>query len=716
MWRWILSLCFVFQLNAGILYNPYLQNVTENSITIKFIADDNEASYVKYGRTTGYGCQVSADYETLENIYIYEVNLTGLDGEYHYKVYSDDDSSADYTFFTIDDDNSFSFGVIGDPHHERSTNYVTAKLKGRNPDVVFSTGDWVENGDDLDDWADLFNDNTFMQEVTLFPCQGNHEWLDDLAYYRTMFDFPDNGDGNNYYYVDYENVRFIIVSQYMDYATTSNQMIWVDSLLDNSTQDFNIVLFHLPCYHSGSADKKDSTTETGIIPTLEGADNKPDLVFSGHAHIYERSLKDSINYVLSSGGGGTLRSINVTSNAYQVEAATGYHYVYCEVENKKLTMWVYDDSDNLLDSLVISKALPDYFVELDSVNVDFGGTDSIKVLQITNPFDSTTFWQITESCNWLSVSPDTGTLAGNDDENTTITISRTGQDSGWHYSDIEIKYNLPIKMRVIPEIVTQLPAIALSVDSLVFSDTLGNTGPDTLSFIVTNSGDSSLDFSLDESSNWFSTFGVSGTEPDTIEVLAYIDSLSSVGSHRDSIAIIDTVATNSPQYLLIAFNVADSANSAGGELGEFEAEGSSSLPNNGWTSTTNGGESCILAAVNAYTLNQSYRLDYTFNVPSGINTVYVFAEVDVNNSNGDDSFWAGMNSSNFIQWKNLNDILGDGWERAWVYNGATSETQHSFSVSTGSNTFNLCPRANGGYINWIVVTDDEDFDIDNFEF
>ena len=139
------------------------------------------------------------------------------------------------------------------------------------------------------------------------------------------------------------------------------------------------------------------------------------------------------------------------------------------------------------------------------------------------------------------------------------------------------------------------------------------------------------------------------------------------------------------------------------------------MPNSGWQSVVNDGENCLLAIVDELTAPvEQYRLDYTFTVPSGVTTVYVFAEVDVNGSGGDDSFWVKMNGSQQTKWNNIR-VVGDGWRRSWVfYQGLNS--QQSFSVSPGTNTLNLYPRETGAHINWLVVTTDENTDIENYVF
>ena len=151
-------------------------------------------------------------------------------------------------------------------------------------------------------------------------------------------------------------------------------------------------------------------------------------------------------------------------------------------------------------------------------------------------------------------------------------------------------------------------------------------------------------------------------------------------------------------------------------LAEFEAENCQSLPNSGWQIVTNEGETAILALQsNIVGPPDAYRLDFPFLVPEGTSEVFVFAEIDVNHSNNDDSFWVAMNRTSTCKWNNLSS-LGDAWVRSWVFN-LGKDTQHAFPVNPGTiNSLSIYPRENGAYLNWIVITTDPNVDLSNFTF
>jgi hypothetical protein len=63
-----------------------------------------------------------------------------------------------------------------------------------------------------------------------------------------------------------------------------------------------------------------------------------DLVLNGHDHIYERSYKDGVYYLITGGGGAGLYSINVAPNPYQQVARAVHHYATIDVESNMLTV------------------------------------------------------------------------------------------------------------------------------------------------------------------------------------------------------------------------------------------------------------------------------------------------------------------------------------------------------------------------------------------
>ncbi|MBD3337770.1 MAG: hypothetical protein GF353_01590, partial [Candidatus Lokiarchaeota archaeon] len=183
------------------------------------------------------------------------------------------------------------------------------------------------------------------------------------------------------------------------------------------------------------------------------------------------------------------------------------------------------------------------------------------------------------------------------------------------------------------------PYITATPTALTFSATQNESNPPFQSITVTNSGGGTLAWTAAENPNvsWLSLSNTSGGDGDAVNVSVDIAGLD-VGTYSTDIEIEDPAASNSPVPVAVTLNV--TAPAGGSVLAELEAEDGSGLPNAGWNILTNDGSSCLEAEISDISSPpEDYRVDYTFSVPAGVSTVYVFAEVDVNGSGNDDSFW-----------------------------------------------------------------------------
>ncbi len=258
------------------------------------------------------------------------------------------------------------------------------------------------------------------------------------------------------------------------------------------------------------------------------------------------------------------------------------------------------------------------------------------------------------------------------------------------------------------------PVLAVSSSVLNFAASIGDANPPSQMITVNNSGIGSIQWGAAEQPDlaWLTLDKSTGGAGEQIQVAVDITGMAE-GSYNGEIQITDPNASNSPVIIPVNLNIAGEV--SGPILAEFDAEASFSLPNDGWDVIQNEGENCLIAAVSDISSPpEQYRLDYTFMVPQGVTSVYVFAEVDVNNSDRDDSFYIKMNGSDQCTWNGLSS-LGDGWKRSWVYD-FQKDKQHQFAISPGTNTLSLYPREQKGQINWLVVTTDKNYDIESFEF
>jgi hypothetical protein len=75
-------------------------------------------------------------------------------------------------------------------------------------------------------------------------------------------------------------------------------------------------------------------------------ENKVSAVFSGHEHLFSRSSKDGITYVISGGGGQSLLSFWSQDGAF-------FHYIIAKKANEGYLVRVHDISGNIKDQFSI---------------------------------------------------------------------------------------------------------------------------------------------------------------------------------------------------------------------------------------------------------------------------------------------------------------------------------------------------------------------------
>ena len=230
-------------------------------------------------------------------------------------------------------------GGTGTGTYDKSTGaYYCRWLKG-----ISTTGRICRSGD-----ATL---NAF------FPALGNHDYSDATPAprtYLTYFKLPGvgftNTSGNERYYdfVDGRVHFFVLNSNSAEpngTSSTSAQGRWLKKQLTASTSTWNIVYDHHPPY---SSDKVHGSSRGMQWPFAAwGAD----AVISGHAHTYERVMRNGIVYFVNGLGGApryTFSTTTVRGSAVRYRANWGAQKV--TVTDRTLEFRFYSAAGALRDT------------------------------------------------------------------------------------------------------------------------------------------------------------------------------------------------------------------------------------------------------------------------------------------------------------------------------------------------------------------------------
>ncbi|HZR45118.1 MAG TPA: Ig-like domain-containing protein, partial [Candidatus Manganitrophaceae bacterium] len=243
------------------------------------------------------------------------VTFTGLapDTLYRYRVTAGGLPLQEGTFRTAKaaQDNRFTFVVFGDSgigSPEQAA--LASRMEKINPDLAFVAGDVIyEAGYDPEfDPRYFLPYQRLIDHLPFYPVVGNHDITADAgATFMSNFFHP---DGRLYYDFHWGNTHFIALDS--NDPSDPAQLAWLDQTLAQSQAGWKIAYFHHPPYNSGFFGDAFKNVREAFVPLFEKY--HVDVVFTGHAHDYERTcpiladrcVANGITYIVTGGGGAPL--------------------------------------------------------------------------------------------------------------------------------------------------------------------------------------------------------------------------------------------------------------------------------------------------------------------------------------------------------------------------------------------------------------------------
>jgi tartrate-resistant acid phosphatase type 5 len=192
-----------------------------------------------------------------------------------------------------------------------------------------------------------------------FPALGNHDYSDAKPgprTYLTYFTLPGRGfvnsSGNERYYEVIEGDVHLFVQNSKprepDGARErSRQALWLRDALQKSPSRWNIVVFHHPPYSSDSEHGSQGWMRWPFAAW--GAD----AVISGHAHTYERVMRDGIVYFVNGLGGDTRYAFGTPVQGSEVRFAKDWGAQRVSVTATAATFEFVDTRGEPVDTYVL---------------------------------------------------------------------------------------------------------------------------------------------------------------------------------------------------------------------------------------------------------------------------------------------------------------------------------------------------------------------------
>ena len=376
---------------------PYLQNMSRYSVDICFQSEEDLEARILYGTSQEYGLEIEVAGEEVNCLhgkayplplydevvrYAYCGRVDGLDPDtlYHYKVILGEEETEDKTFLTAPEPGEpFAFVIYGDsrsnPLGRGHASVFHQEVAGEMLDHVFDffmhTGDIVHDGYDVRLWEVFFGIVApIADQFPFFPAIGNHEdrsllGVDGRDVFESIFSNPMESSGREAYYsFEYGNCHFTMVTTEEDMSEGSIQNEWIRSDLGSANQnpaiDFTFMVFHRPPYTSalpwGGVDEGELRARQYLVPIAE--EYGVDIVFTGHEHCYERSLKEGVVHITTGNGGALTAFLAVPGqNPYSIYFEPNgdmEHFGFCLVR--------VHGSRLMLESIIVGGEVIDSFI------------------------------------------------------------------------------------------------------------------------------------------------------------------------------------------------------------------------------------------------------------------------------------------------------------------------------------------------------------------
>ena len=219
------------------------------------------------------------------------------------------------------------------------------------PAFILQTGDLVENPGKLKQWAEFDRITAVLrsQGIAYYPARGNHDNNHNGEYEQRVTE-PFRAGGNKLYYAfDKGNLRFIALDTEQELKPGkgtkpgSPQYEWLQSELQNARAEHKFVIpfFHKAAFSVGEHGSTDKV-QKGLHPLFR--QYGVTLVFQGHDHIYYRTVRDGITYVVAGGGGAPLYSLTHLSQGLPSDVqAQENHFCVLDVCAGQIAVKVYAD-------------------------------------------------------------------------------------------------------------------------------------------------------------------------------------------------------------------------------------------------------------------------------------------------------------------------------------------------------------------------------------
>ena len=337
---------------------------------------------------------------------------------------------------------------------------------------------------------------------------------------------------------------------------------------------------------------------------------------------------------------------------------------------------------------VSMEILPPILV-VSSSFLDFGENETSLQLTIDNGGDDELSWQVSSDQSWLTTFPTTGTTTSETDE-ITVSVNRSLLEVGNYTANLFFTSNggnvsVPVAMEVTPV------GLILSENSLDFGEETTQ-----LSFVISNSGNGELNWSLTAIDSWITANPTSGTITTNTENITVNVSRSglSPNTYTGSISIDSNGGNQSVSVTMIVPEGPSptiSVNPSTLDFGSSETQLSFTISNVG-EETLNWSISADQSWISLWpssgsTSTEEDEISVTVD-RTGLSYGAYSGELNITSDGGDETISVNMDVPFFEDFADLNDWSNDGWTVSNSNNCSDPPCALSYTGIEGYNYIN----------------------------
>ena len=239
-----------------------------------------------------------------------------------------------------------SFAIIGDTRiGDAESVYMTflERVDKEGVKLILNTGDAITRPGNEDEWK-RYLELTGTRIVHVAP--GNHDISNEKSVrtYSALIGKP------LYYSFAYGDTQFILLCSSVPkeaHRIMGEQLDWLKEEL-KKPYAFRFVFVHEPPFPTafGEGYGLDKYKPQRDILHRLFVENKVNVVFSGHEHLYNRAERDGVTYVITGGGGAKLLTPFEESGGF-------HHYILAKKPKEGYVFTVLDMNENVRDRFSI---------------------------------------------------------------------------------------------------------------------------------------------------------------------------------------------------------------------------------------------------------------------------------------------------------------------------------------------------------------------------